>query len=98
MLHDQHGATAAAHVVDELVVAPSPGNLKDHEISHLLTQALERRMPDVVPTIQVAVKQGVVTLRGSVPNAALSRAAQDAAEHTAGAVGVQNLLKFPRPA
>jgi osmotically-inducible protein OsmY len=86
------------HVVDELAVSPASGNLADHEIAHSLTQALERRMPEEMSTIQVTVQEGMVTLRGSVPNAALLQAAGEAAEHTAGVVGVRNELQFPHPA
>lgn len=83
-------------VIDELVVTPADSP-SDQDIAGSLTQALERRMPEEVPMIQITVKDGAVTLRGSVPNAALSGAAQQAAEHTAGVVAVHNKLSFPRP-
>jgi osmotically-inducible protein OsmY len=83
-------------VIDELAVTPS-GSPADHEVAASLTQALERRMPEEVPLLQIIVKEGAVTLRGSVPNAALKRAAQLAAEHTAGVVAVRNELTFPHP-
>ena len=82
-------------LVDELVVTPSH-SLADREIAASLTGALERRLMDDVKLVQVTVKDGVVTLRGSVSNAAAFRSAQEAAEHTTGVVAVHNELKFPK--
>jgi osmotically-inducible protein OsmY len=82
------------HVIDELAVTPAD-TVADHEIAHSLTQALERRMPEEMATIQVTVKEGTATLRGAVPNAALLSAAQEAAEHTAGVTAVRNELTLP---
>jgi hyperosmotically inducible periplasmic protein len=104
----RHGEKLRAHllaarvegvlrVIDELAVTPT-GNLSDREIAQSLTKALERRMPEELPMIQVTVKGGVVTVRGSVPNAALKLAVQNAAEHTAGVISVRNELTFPHPA
>jgi hyperosmotically inducible periplasmic protein len=96
--HLAAGRVKGVHrVIDELAVTPS-GNFTDREIAMNLTKALERRMPEEMPMIQVTVKNAGVTLRGSVPNAALKQAVQNAAEHTAGVISVQNELTFPHPA
>lgn len=84
------------HVIDELTVTPA-GSDSDHEIARQLTQALERRMPDDLPLLQITVNDGQVILRGSVPNAALRQAVQRAAEQTAGVVAVTNELTCPHP-
>jgi hyperosmotically inducible periplasmic protein len=83
-------------VIDELTVTPVSSD-SDHEIARRLTRALERRMPEELPLIQITVNAAQVILRGSVPNAALKRVAQRATERTAGVVGVTNELTFPHP-
>jgi osmotically-inducible protein OsmY len=82
------------HVVDELAVTPAE-QVSDREIADRLTQALERRLLEDTQMIQLTVNEGVVTLRGAVPNAAAFQAAQKAAERTQGVVAVRNELKFP---
>lgn len=81
-------------VIDELVVTPSE-NIADHEIARTLIGALERRLYDDIALVEVTVQDGVVTLRGSVRNAAAYNAVQQAAEHTAGVINVRNELTYP---
>lgn len=79
-------------VVDELSVTPSR-KVADRDIAHSLMHAIERRLPESVPLVQVTVKDRMITLRGSVPNGAAYREVQRAAELTGGVAGVRNELK-----
>ena len=82
-------------VVDELVVVPTQSR-SDREIADTLAKTLERRLMEDVNSVQITVKNGVVTFRGNVTNAAVRRNVCEIAEHTAGVTGVHNELTLPK--
>lgn len=83
-------------VVDELVVVPTE-KLSDREIAHSLEQALDRHLLEDAQNVQVSVREGVVTLRGSVSRPGFRHTAELLAQHTRGVTGVNNELTIPYP-
>jgi hyperosmotically inducible protein len=81
----------AAEVINEIVVVPVP-DVVDETIAAHVERALERKASVLVADVDVQVRQGVVTLSGTVPNRSARNAAYNAALHTPGAVEVRDDL------
>lgn len=90
------GVAGVVGIIDELVVIPSR-KVADREIAHRLMHAIERHLRESVSLIQATVVDGVVTLRGSVPDHAALIAVKLAAELTAGVVDIHDELKIQHP-
>jgi osmotically-inducible protein OsmY len=78
-------------VTNELSVVPTKGFV-DESIAKDIISALERNVNVNVDNIDVEVKEGIVTLTGTVPNWYGFLAAHDAALYTPGVVDVENYL------
>ena len=64
----------------------------DSAIKKEITEALNRMEVEGLDNVAVEVKDGKVTLRGSVPEWAISFDVEDTARYTAGVVDVKNNL------
>jgi osmotically-inducible protein OsmY len=84
-------------VRNELTVTPtSPGSLDDN-IRQDIIAALQRNARVDTAQMDIEVGDGVVTLRGTVPDYAAYHAAEDAARYTTGVIDVRNHLTMESP-
>lgn len=88
--------TGVVGIVDQLAVIPSR-KVADREIAHHLMRAIERHLHESLSLIQVTVVDGIVTLRGSVPDHAALISVKLATELTAGVVEIHDELKIQHP-
>jgi osmotically-inducible protein OsmY len=88
-------ANGVLDVVNKLTVVPTK-KVSDRAIAEDVIAAIERNTYADIKNITVEVKNGVVTLTGSVPSWAAFDSAQDAAEFTRGVVNVINDLVIQR--
>jgi osmotically-inducible protein OsmY len=80
-------------VKDKLSVVPTD-SLYDRSIAQGITNALVRNAQIDVNTVHVKVKDGIVTLSGSVPNQSARNAAQEVAANTMGVIELNNQLEL----
>ena len=79
-------------VHNDLIVAPPSAATIDDDIRRDIMAALERNVSVDTTRMTVDVGDGVVTLRGSVPDYATYHTAEDAARYTSGVLDVRNQL------
>jgi hyperosmotically inducible protein len=89
------GVAGVLDVVNKLTVVPTQ-KVSDRAIAEDVIAAIERNVYADIKNITVEVRNGVVTLTGSVPSLASFDSAQDAAEFTRGVVNVINDLIIRR--
>jgi len=80
-------------ITNSLLVVPSESVL-DQAIADGIAKALARNPHIDADSIDIRVRDGVVTLSGSVPNRTAFEAAQEAAQYSSGVVEVYNKLKI----
>ncbi|MDB5047751.1 MAG: transport-associated protein [Fibrobacteres bacterium] len=80
-----------SYVKNLLTVAPGK-KIKDEIIAGNVVAALDRNSHIIAESVDVEVKDGVVTLRGEVLNRIAEQAAYDCALHTEGVVSIRNDL------
>jgi hyperosmotically inducible protein len=85
------GASGVMDVINKLTVVPTE-KVSDRAIAEDVIAAIERNTYADIKHINVEVKNGVVTLTGSVPSLAAFDSATDAAEFTRGVINVINDL------
>lgn len=78
-------------ITNEISITPT-GAVADAMIGRDVEAALERNVLIPVNAIDVIVEDGIVTLRGTVPNRAAERAAHNIAQYTFGVTEVRNEL------
>jgi len=89
-------ATDVDGVIDiqnEIAVVPTE-SIVDKAIAEDITSALDRNLNVDVDDVNVRVKNGEVTLTGTVPSWSAYRAAINAAEFTAGVIEIEDSLKI----
>jgi osmotically-inducible protein OsmY len=84
-------AEGVLDVINKLTVVPTE-KVSDRAIAEDVIAAIERNTYADIKHLNVEVRNGVVTLTGSVPSLAAFDAAQDAAEFTRGVINVINDL------
>jgi osmotically-inducible protein OsmY len=87
------GANGVLDVINKLTVVPTE-KVSDRAIAEDVIAAVERNTYADIKNINVEVRNGVVTLTGTVPSLAAFDSAQDAAEFTRGVVNVINDLNI----
>jgi len=80
-------------ITNSLLVVPSESVL-DQAIADGIAKALARNPHIYADSIDITVRDGVVTLSGSVPNRTAFEAAQEAAQYSLGVVEIYNKLKI----
>ena len=80
-------------ITNSLLVVPSESVL-DQAIADGIAKALARNPHIDADSIDIRVRDGVVTLSGSVPNRTAFEAAQEAAQYSLGVVEIYNKLKI----
>ncbi|TFG13440.1 BON domain-containing protein [Candidatus Thorarchaeota archaeon] len=80
-------------IQNELAVVPTE-SIVDKAIAEDITSALDRNLNVDVDDVDVRVKNGEVTLTGTVPSWSAYRAAINAAEFTAGVIEIEDSLKI----
>jgi len=80
-------------ITNSLLVVPSESVL-DQAIADGIAKALARNPHIDADSIDITVRDGVVTLSGSVPNRTAFEAAQEAAQYSLGVVEIYNKLKI----
>ena len=85
------GLRGVLGVGNEIAVVPSH-NPEDREIADNILAALDRNIHVGAESIDVQVRDGVVTLSGSVRHLPAFEAAQGTVEHTRGVIAVKNQL------
>lgn len=80
-------------VKNKLSVVPTE-NLYDRSIGQSIGNALARNAQIDVNTVDVKVKDGIVTLSGSVPNQSARDAAREVAANTMGVIELYNQLEL----
>lgn len=83
--------TGVVRVVDEIAVAPLE-TPDDQRIAGVLERFLDRRLRDDLPSIQVTVADGAVTLTGRVSHASHRQMIEEAAECIVGVKEINNEL------
>jgi osmotically-inducible protein OsmY len=89
------GAEGVLDVINKLSVVPTE-KVSDRAIAEDVIAAIERNTYANIKNVNVEVRNGVVTLTGSVPSLAAFDSAQDAAEFTRGVVNVINDLAIQK--
>jgi osmotically-inducible protein OsmY len=81
---------------NKIAVVPSR-NILDEVIAEDITAAIDRDLSLDIERINVEVRNGVVTLGGSVPDRISRRAAEEIAQRTDGVIEISNQLIIDRP-
>jgi osmotically-inducible protein OsmY len=78
-------------IVNALAVAPTE-SIADQAIGENIMTVLKRNSSINISNVNITVKDGVVTLTGSIPNAASRRAVLNAAKYASGVTAVEDRL------